>query len=372
MNKVACYRPWTSLYIESSTNATKPCCWVPEHLGYIDNESTLKSTFQTPGWEKMRKDMYDANGELPSQCPKYCHHKQNEDFFEKTYQSRVFASQMLNMQWDTAPFELSATVANACNLKCKMCWIFDDFDYEIPQEGLNRILDEIKTKTLHNQAFGLPQLSINLSGGEVFYAKAMRDNLYKLINDKNAGNSFKFNFVTNASIWDQTFWDLLAKKPQTLNCITISVDGYDSESYLKIRGVDKFETVLSNIDKIIEFRNEHVKKDDFWPIHVNSLIQTSTYPKLKEIIDLFLQKDVVLSFIPLIISYKSEAEWQCFNSPEHQQPCLDAIDQAIEYVESMLNQRENDNDWKKGWNLFSMKTSLERNRIYLNELMQNS
>lgn len=367
MNKIACYRPWTSLYIENSTNATKPCCWVHDHLGYIDNDATLKSTFQTEKWEKMRKDMYDANGELPKQCPVYCQHKQNEDFFEKTYQSRVYASQMLNMPWSTAPFELSATVANACNLKCKMCWIFDDFDYEIPQEGLNRILDEIKAETLHNQAFGLPQLSINLSGGEVFYAKPMRDSLYKLINDKAAGNTFKFNFVTNASIWDQTFWDLLAAKPNALNCVTISIDGYDSESYLKIRGVDKFETVLSNIDKIIAFRNEHVKENDFWPIHINSLIQTTTYPKLKEIIDLFLEKDVVLSFIPLVVSYKSEAEWQCFNLPEHQQPCLDAIDQAIEYVKTFENLKD---DWKLGWNLWSIKTSLERNRTYLSSLMQ--
>ena len=369
MHKIGCFRPWTSYYVENSTQSVKPCCWVRDDLAILDDNSTLENTFYNDNWEKMRRDMVEANGALPKQCPIYCQHKHDQEWFYQAFGSNIQNWFESGERWNGAPFEFSATIANACNLKCKMCWIFDDFDYEISQRGLNTVLDQLKEKTKNNKENGLPMLDINLVGGEVFYAKPLRNSLYNLINDENAGKTFRFNFITNATIWDQKFWDILETKPNALSHITISIDGHNRETYHSIRGVDKFDTVLLNIDKMIEWRNQRSNNQEFWPIYINSIIQTETYPHLKEIIDIFLNKEVVLSFIPLVIDYKPDSPWQCFNLEEHRKPCLNAINDAITYIDSF---NFDENEWKKGWCKYTIKTSLERNKAYLEEIIEKN
>lgn len=377
MNKIACYRPWNSYYVENSNQAVKPCCWVNKPLATLNDDSNLENSYQTEEWEEMRRDMYNANGELPSQCPIYCQQKQDHEWYHKTYNTLVSTYINENRKWDLAPVEFSATIANACNLKCKMCWIFDDFDYVISEKGLNRVLEDIKLLTPNNKENNIPdELSINIVGGEVFYAKPLRNILYNLINDENVGKTFKFNFITNATIWDQKFWDIMVEKPNALNCMTISIDGYDKKSYLDIRGVDSFDKVMENLDKIIEWRNNHSETHGYWSININSLIQTNTYKHFKEIIDLFMERDTILSFIPLVISYKPNAEWQCYNLPEHQIPCLDAIKEAIIYINTFkyddAPETGEDIYWFKKQQQQSIKESLERNQQYLESIINNN
>lgn len=367
-NKVACYKPWTAFYVDNGTQGVKPCCWVREPLGYLNDEATLESSWKTPEWEQMRKDMWEANGELPKQCPIYCQHKLSDPFHEKVFNPLIEDHINNSKVWELAPYDFSATIANACNLKCKMCWIFDDFDYVISKDGYNRVLDQVKSQAALNAEQGIPPLVINLSGGEVFFAKAMRSTLYELVEDPNAGKTFKFNFVTNLTIWDQKFWDLLEQRPDSFSGITISIDGWDEESYLNIRGVDRFSTVMANLDKVMKWREEHVETHGYWPININSLIQTTTYPHLKDIIDLYMKKDTVVSFIPLILSYKPDAPWQCFNLPEHQRPCLLAIQDAIHHIQSTYPEYDQ-TEWKQGWQKWSILTSLQRNEAYLKKII---
>lgn len=365
-HKIACYRPWTSYYVETSTQHVKPCCWYKGGLAKIQDNSTLENTFQNEDWQQLRNDMYYANGHLPSGCPIYCQNKQSDPYYEQRLYTEVEKYILSNQIWDHPPVEFSATIANACNLKCKMCWIFDDFDYVINEKGVNQVLDDI-LKATKNETLEVTKLDLNMSGGEVFYAKAMRSSLYKLINDPNVGQTHTISFITNATIWDQKFWDILEQKPKAISNITISIDGHNKESYANIRGVDSFDKVLRNLDKMIAWRDQHENTHGFWQINVNSIIQSTTYPYLKEIIDLFLHRDVVLSFIPLIIDYRPEGDWHCFTKKEHQIPCLHAIKDAIKYIDSF--DFSDDTKWKQRWNQWSIRTSLQRNQEYLEKII---
>jgi len=292
MNKIACYRPWVAIHIDETSQGMKPCCWVRENLSTLQSDSTLENTFFNEGWEKMRTDMFNADGKLPSQCPIYCQGKLTNSYYDDLFYDKIERYVHDSITWDQPPFELAATIANACNLKCKTCWIFDNFDYVINTEGLNRVLSDILEKSKDNEKNGYPLFDINMVGGEIFYAKPMRETLYKYIQDPDAGKVFNISFITNGTIWDQNFWDILETKPNSISHITISIDGFDKDSYEMIRGVDRFDTVLQNLDKIIAWRDAHVETHGYWGIYINTLINAVTYPMLKLIVDLYKEKEV--------------------------------------------------------------------------------
>lgn len=368
MSKIGCYRPWTSFFVENGTQKVKPCCWLPSNPGGIlTKDSTLESTFQAIEFEQLRYDMFKAEGELPNQCPIYCQHRQNGEWIENLYYDKVREYIENEKVWDFSPFDVSVTIANACNLKCKMCWIHDDFDYVV-SSGINNIFEELRKASEKNLEQGLPLLDINLTGGEVFYAKPLRKTLYELANDENLGKTFKMSFITNATIWDQAFWDTISTKKSPLTHVVVSIDGHDRETYNSIRGLDKYDTVLTNLDKIIKWREEHMDTVGFFQICINSLVQTETYPHLKEIIDTFIDRDVELSFIPLIIDYKSEMDFQCFNMDEHRQAVLDSIEDTLAYINSI----ECEEGTYKATNKKSIIASLDRNRNYIDTLIKHS
>ena len=358
-NKIGCYKPWSSLYFENSTNESGPCCWVTGGYGKLKNDSNLDDVWATDTWEKLRRDMYDANGELPTQCRLYCNGKQEHT--SASYERAIYEWSQNQNKWSMPPYEVALTVANACNLKCKLCWIFDDFDYVIPMEGAERVIEQVRTH--ENSDTGL-MTTINLSGGEIFYAKPMRKLVYDLVNDDDCGKGFTLSFISNATVFDEKWWDIIKDKPRALNICNISIDGWDRESYMNYRGKDVFDTVTKNVDKIIKWRNENMHSHGHLIIYINSLIMTKTYPHLKEIIDLWWDKEVELLFIPLIIGYKADDQEQVYNNPVLRLACRDKISEALEYLET----KEVTNDFKNR-NKMSMKRTLNDNLNYVNSLI---
>lgn len=371
-NKIKCYRPWTSIHVDANSGpigqGMTPCCWYKKTLSRLNKDATFENTFLNDEWEQARKEMYEANGGLPVNCPIYCQGVLGGDYFDDRLKHVIENYIELGKKWDRTPLEFAGTVANACNLKCKMCWIFDDFDYVINMEGMHRVVGDIKQVIREQgQDPNLPKFTVALSGGEVFYAKPMRETLYALLEDPEIGITHNTGFITNLTIWDQKFWDLLALKPNAISNIVVSIDGWDRESYNDIRGVDKFNTVMENLEKMFQWREDHKETHGYWHIGINSLIQTTTYPHLKEIIDLFIDKPASTCFIPLIVGYKAEESWQCYNLPEHQQSCLDAIRDAIQYMHTIQVDESNQ---QKQISHRELLESLYRNEAYLIELMK--
>ena len=323
MKKILCTRPFDSLFVQPSTNEVTPCCWINNGLGRLNENSSLESAWNNFKWRAFRWEMIEksAKNELPALCPKYCAGKKEGVAKAQPY-----------------PSEMTITVANQCNLKCEMCWIFDDYEYKIDSTVLFRIIEEITQNSDE-------VLNIGLSGGEIFYSKAMREVLYRLLDYDNV----KISFITNATIWDKKFWEILEKNPNKLNNVTISVDGWDRASYEKLRGRDRFDVVLKNIDKYIDWMKQHQKHK----ISINSIIQTATFRNLKDIVSLWEGKDVNLCLIPLIIYYKPEDPSQCYIN-ELQDECLQKLIELKEYCKESAD--------------FTLKESIERNINYVFDL----
>ena len=362
-NKIGCYKPWATLYFENSSNNAGPCCWLtgPEY-GKLNNDSNLSDVWGTDAWEKLRRDMYEADGGLPTQCRLYCNGKQT--YINPLYQQSVIEWAMNDKRWELPPQGLALTVANACNLKCKLCWIFDDFDYVIPMEGAERVIKQIRESVIPGQDH---KFAMNLSGGEVFYAKPMRKLVYQFAEDPTLGAEFQFGFITNSTVYEEKWWELIKNKRHAICDYVTSVDGWDVESYKNSRGRDMFDQVLTNVDKVIKWRDDHMDTHGYFNIFINSLIMTKTYPHLKDIIDLWWNRNVKLQFIPLIVHYKPDDSEQVYNIPELREDCLVKLNEALDYINS-----KEITVWYQEENRNSIVRSLKDNIEYLNNLIKGS
>ena len=362
-NKIGCYKPWATLYFENSSNNAGPCCWLtgPQY-GKLNNDSNLSDVWDTDAWEKLRRDMYDADGGLPTQCRLYCNGKQT--YVNPLYAKSVAEWAMTNNRWHLPPQGLALTVANACNLKCKLCWIFDDFDYVIPMEGAERIIKQIRETNIPGQDH---KFAMNLAGGEVFYAKPMRKLVYQFADDPKLGEEYQFGFITNSTIHDEIWWDKIKNKRHAICEYVTSVDGWDAASYMNYRGKDMFDQVISNLDKVIKWREDNMETHGNFNIFINSLIMTSTYTHLKDMIDFWWTRKVLLQFIPLIIGYKSSDLEQVYNKPELREGCLFRLKEALDYVHN----KEWEHKYQEG-NKWSIIRSLNDNIEYLENIIKGA
>ena len=123
-------------------------------------------------------------------------------------------------------------VTEGCNLKCLSC------SYRLPMPG-ELTFDEIKHLAGELSAFGLKH--IVYSGGEPLLRRDFRDicNLFSVL-------KVKQTLLTNGL--------LLAKRAEEFKDIfteiIVSLDGADSETHNRLRGVNSFDLILEGIAKV--------------------------------------------------------------------------------------------------------------------------
>ncbi len=121
-------------------------------------------------------------------------------------------------------------LTNKCNLSCKHCYKTNNVtDKELDPQLCLSIFDKLNASNGTN--------NVVLSGGEPSLYSRLSELIFGL-KQRDAG--IKFN--TNGLIVPKEVVDTPYNKMR----IQVSLDGYDSESYKDIRGVDLFETVCKN------------------------------------------------------------------------------------------------------------------------------
>jgi radical SAM protein with 4Fe4S-binding SPASM domain len=100
----------------------------------------------------------------------------------------------------------------------------------------------------------LPSLhTLHLSGlwGEVF----IHPDLYEAVLREAKKTDITVYTISNGILIDNRVAEMIVKN--RLNFLTISMDAATPETYLAIRKADKFQTILDNIERIIEFKDRY-------------------------------------------------------------------------------------------------------------------
>ena len=139
---------------------------------------------------------------------------------------------------DDNNFSLRLYLTNACNLRCKHCFVYAANAYA---DELS--LTEIENLILTCNKHGAQKLI--LTGGEVLLRKDFEQIL-------RYGKSLKMyvQVLTNGTLWD-------AAKVKTLSPyideIQISLDGFNENSNAKVRGAGVFEKVFAAVELFFKF-----------------------------------------------------------------------------------------------------------------------
>lgn len=174
---------------------------------------------------------------------------------------------------------MEAQVGNLCNLKCLMC--NETQSSVVLQENTQLGINQYTQKDFTWTDVGMKHLddlvsrklkAMNFRGGEPLYNKKIKSLLSGFSQEK--ANGMMLHLTTNATVWDQSWADILSKFK--LVRMMLSVDAV-TDCYEYIRFPADWKTVESNIQKIIKMPNVkpvvHCTVQNLNILHLDKLIK---------------------------------------------------------------------------------------------------
>ncbi len=321
--QITCMRPWYSLFIYRDV---KVCCWQKTNIGELKDDSNYRDFWNGEKAQEIRRDMYNsAYGEVPEKhCPTYCNGKISSDDFIEEYSTAAIDGQF---SIDLVPHEISAIVDHLCNLRCKMCWIFDDPAYLISLAGYRNMIKEIDdSKNRYNPA-------VTFIGGEPFFSKNSRALIQEIIENR---KSIRLSFISNMLVWDEVLLNKI--EVNRIGAWTVSFDGGTKQTYEMIRKNSNFEKVLGNIKKLCEYRLQRSKdlNEGYWNILVPSIVMTSNFSEIDYTFYLFKNFPVEINFVPIAREYRGNSYEQIFATTPQQEALLEKLVKTKELIATRL------------------------------------
>ncbi|EFB74532.1 radical SAM/SPASM domain-containing protein [Subdoligranulum variabile] len=136
--------------------------------------------------------------------------------------------------------KLHLHVTNQCNMRCPHCYM----------KSGNAYNDELSTdeiKSLCDQFYHAGGTDVFLTGGE----PTVRPDFFELV-EYISRLGMKVSIYSNGLFWNEERVRRLAS--QNVDCIQISIDGYDEESNSLVRGKNAFERALNAVALFVKYR----------------------------------------------------------------------------------------------------------------------
>ena len=174
---------------------------------------------------------------------------------------------------------LRVSVTDKCNLRCRYC---------MPPQGVKFMPHD---EVLRNEEFvGLIDLFIRMgikkirfTGGEPLIRKGFFD---IISGTARMHPDTDLCVTTNGTLLEEHIPDLRKYNVKKLN---ISLDTMSREKFNSLTGVDRFNTVINNIERSLA--------ENFFDIKVNGVLLKSTLEEIDDFLDYFADKNVTLRFI---------------------------------------------------------------------------
>lgn len=133
-------------------------------------------------------------------------------------------------------FQLHLYLTNACNLRCKHCYMFSGAckSNELCLDEIKSILCAFKA---HHGEF------VTFSGGEIL----MRKDFMSILQ---LGKELQLNIdiMTNGTLWTEP---LVKQAAQYISSVQISIDGFNEEENAKVRGKGYFAKSLKTVERFL-------------------------------------------------------------------------------------------------------------------------
>jgi radical SAM protein with 4Fe4S-binding SPASM domain len=340
--KPRCHMPWQQMMIDANGNV-HPCAYRNNYnnpsphppCGNL-NENTLLEIWNGEEYQQLREDM--ARGDLESAgCANCLALKQGQplqlqrdlDCELETPPTSAYAK---NIQLKRQEVKSGATVLKSlptvvyytpthhCNLRCIHCYQDISRDLTVGRKGVEQEVEEL-----------LPTLDrIIAGGGEPLLLPIWK----RFINNADLAKNpyLEFATTTNATRISGDVLTGLSRFKRV--AITVSMDGCTKEIFEPIRLRGKFEEVVHNLDRLIQFSQSHPSAH----ISVTFSVMKANFLGLPDLIRFCAAKGIGFNLLP-VIAYPVDQSLRSFNNPEKQmQGWKDSLDESRNLFERHRDQ----------------------------------
>ena len=321
-----CTRPWRVLNIDHRGRVFLCPCdgWLPFSVGHVLDFNSVDEIFNSAVAKSIQQTITAGTYEF---CDtEYCGVKV-DNFAE----SDVYVDKHGVSNHDT--FQIEIGIDNSCNLHCPSCrtgLIFNESDNYVNERisWVNRIYQWIneKPKSMFFITIG--------ANGEPFASP-----VYLKLFAKEFNPNVKFSIRTNATLAKRHIANL--KLLPNLTNILISIDAASKEVYEQVRQPAKWETLLDNIDYLMDLRKSYPFR-----MEGSFVIQRTNLDDAIPFIKFCQDRDMEVTFVPV-------ANWSSFIDYDHEcvhQPTSDLYTKFIQIInDSATHEIWNRYPWTKDY-----------------------
>lgn len=247
-----CPFAFSKMYI--GVNEYVPCChsWLKPHYFELDHSG---DPWKSSAAITLRQEMLKGNFEYcdRNKCQKPLIEIDTlevidtaEAFIDSMNLSKIKSGKLSELDVTAVIF----AVDDRCNLACGSC------RKEKITKTSRPIQSDIFAALLKFRRY-LPHLRfIDFAGYSEFFFIEWTKDLIGKINKNSAPNLKGINILSNGTLLDQKMYDSLGEGKEWINCLNISIDAGDEETYQKVRGAN-WKQLLKNLDFISKLRRSN-------------------------------------------------------------------------------------------------------------------
>lgn len=290
--KFICPIPWVSLSL-GAKSTPRLCCHQETESSYLPTspEDLIQLKHNREVRDKFQR------GEIPHEC----HHCLSLE--EKGCNSPRL-DYLKRFSFDAAsevnPLRyIDITIDNDCNLECIMCSPIYSYKLSRVFEGQFKMpptakwSTNLEVKEIIQNTPHLEQLTI--TGGEPFISPKSKSFIREFTSHPNVQN-ITLRVFTNFTLVDSSLLRQLSKFKKVE--LILSIDSVE-ENYELIRFPAKWNTIISNIEKLKSLKLPHLD------IHLHAVITAVNWPKLGELIKFYGENLSGYSILPVFVEIGS-------------------------------------------------------------------
>ncbi|MBL8778950.1 MAG: radical SAM protein [Acidimicrobiales bacterium] len=245
--RAPCLAPYANLYL-GPQGEVRACCANSNYLGNI-RVQRLTEIWDGVQQRELRRRLRE--GDFSHGCS-YCAWEKDQGI---AMYARVYDTLRVRSAAPPFPTRIEFALTNACNLQCTMCNGENSSAIRIHREGRRPSPPAYGDEFFDDLATFIPHLDgASFVGGEPFLG-AENFRAWDLFAEHNPGA--EIGITTNGTQWSKRVEQVL----ETLAPgVTVSIDGMTKGTFESIRQGADFETVLTNLDRFVEYGRRSGKR----------------------------------------------------------------------------------------------------------------
>lgn len=194
---------------------------------------------------KISKEVYEVISQICSEelsivkVLENCESQEDQDFLlenmEYLAENQIIREINDDSEYMDMPIKIDLDITNRCNLRCKHCCVSADITkQDLSKEEMFELVDKVVS---------VNPIAITISGGEPLIRNDFKEIILR-IREKYNG---RIDLMTNAVLIDDDKAKFIA---DTIDAVSVSLDGVDEETCCAIRGKGVFDKTIQGIKRL--------------------------------------------------------------------------------------------------------------------------